>query len=84
MNVSKQVVPSVPVSSQRSGSHATLEVSVSWTDPNRQRTTAVGRHDVYLLAVDRDRLRLQGGQRPHSRQGPWLLVFYTRREAGGF
>ena len=55
-----QVTPSVPIDSQRTGSYATLNVDVTWTDPSKQRTIAIGQHDVYLLAVDKSILLLQG------------------------
>ena len=35
-------------------------MDVTWTDPSKQRTRAIGQHDVYLLAVDKSILLLQG------------------------
>ncbi|XP_076470228.1 CD109 antigen-like isoform X3 [Babylonia areolata] len=54
---SKQVRPSVRNAEQRTGTDAEIRVNVSWSNPREQ--TAVGRHDVYMVAVDKSLLLLQ-------------------------
>ena len=53
-----QVTPSSPVKSQRTGTDATITMDVSWTDSSNQQP--VGQHDLYMLAVDKSIIMLEG------------------------
>ena len=53
-----QVVPSVAGNTQRTGTNAAISVEVAWTNP--METQAVGQHDVYMLAVDKSIILLEG------------------------
>ncbi|XP_070198324.1 CD109 antigen-like [Littorina saxatilis] len=54
----KKVTPSVESISHRTGTTTNISLGVTWTDASDPR--AVGQHDMYVLAVDKSLLLLQG------------------------
>ncbi|XP_076448767.1 CD109 antigen-like [Babylonia areolata] len=56
----KRINPRLTSNSQEAGSNVAVSMDVEWTDPEKQQTVSVGHHDVYVMAVDRRVIDLQG------------------------
>lgn len=52
------MTPSLTQTTQRSGTDATVNLAVAWSDKSRVDT--VGVHDVYMVAIDKSVILLRG------------------------
>ena len=52
------MTPSVARDTQRTGTNAAIHMNVSWASPAK--VQAIGPHDLYMLAVDKSIILLEG------------------------